>query len=632
MRDDINEMRTTFQIDRIFTRFHKHSLFNDIMNLVRLPLDICGANFFFIIFELLCAFGGLSQHVGLRLLGQVAVGSRFHRLRKLFEGLEQFIELVLFLRFLLARKKGNDGHDDKAGEHRPRAHIDRRAEEIFINKGIDKRCRQRRRAQGYDEGSDTRCHAECKARPAARPARFFPVQAEKVRREKRPGERAPAHTHHLGDKGKPVRVVYNGDDGADDDKHSDEQPDQKHLAFRFQIFFDSLDEIERERRTRTHDQGRQRAHRRGDDQNENESNEHYGQAFGKHCRNNGIIAGRGVFHEQSAEAAEEVAPARNDERKNGGNDHSFFDGAFALDGVKFLHHLRQPPRAEAGQNNDHDQPVKIGPEKGCIRPLHVSRRDLRKLRERFHQSAPAHENGDHDDHDAEQHDDALYKIVPHGSHISADEHIHRRNRRHDEYAHPVRNIERHRKQASESFIEGGRVRDQKDENDDGSRDFQLVVGKALAEIIGHGGGIELLRHDARAPTQDRPCEQRSEHRVADADPRCRYAEIPAELPGVSDKNDRRKIRRAVCERGEPRPYRPAPQNIPVHRFGAPLVFDPDEYHHGKIYEQYDYVQRYVHFSALSLSASPMHMRNIYANIRIIIQFIRFFVNRFDAQI
>lgn len=71
--------------------------------------------------------------------------------------------------------------------------------------------------------------------------------------------------------------------------------------------------------------------------------------------------------------------------------------------------------------------------------------------------------------------------------------------------------------------------------------FSLLSEKTLAEIVGHGRRIQLLRDNARAPAEHRPGKKRTDDRVADSDPCRRNAEIPAELPRITDKNDGGKI-------------------------------------------------------------------------------------------
>ena len=102
-----------------------------------------------------------------------------------------------------------------------------------------------------------------------------------------------------------------------------------------------------------------------------------------------------------------------------------------------------------------------------------------------------------------------------------------------------------------TVIEGCGIRNQEDEHDDGRGDLERIAEEALPEEVGHRGALQMLRHQARAATQDPPGQERADERVAQADPGGRQAVLPAELAGVSDEDDRREVRRAECESREP---------------------------------------------------------------------------------
>ena len=60
----------------------------------------------------------------------------------------------------------------------------------------------------------------------------------------------------------------------------------------------------------------------------------------------GLLVDKAADLRDSGKSAEEVAPARHDERKQRGDERPLLDRLLVLDGVELLHHLRKPPGAE----------------------------------------------------------------------------------------------------------------------------------------------------------------------------------------------------------------------------------------------------------------------------------------------
>ena len=119
----------------------------------------------------------------------------------------------------------------------------------------------------------------------------------------------------------------------------------------------------------------------------NQDDHHRDQERGKpleHGRDDEVVA---IFgdqfgrREQPSEAAEEVAAARDDKGEQRRDDHAFIDRLFAADGVELLHHLRQAPGAEAGQQHNAQQTGRVGAEEGSKHARRSAGRRVGHLRQ-----------------------------------------------------------------------------------------------------------------------------------------------------------------------------------------------------------------------------------------------------------
>ena len=91
----------------------------------------------------------------------------------------------------------------------------------------------------------------------------------------------------------------------------------------------------------------------------------------------------------------------------------------------------------------------------------------------------------------------------------------------------------------------------------------------------------MMRHEARPTAQDPPGQQRADKGVADTDPGGGKSVLPAELAGVSDKDDRREIRGAESESREPGADIAASQDESLNVRCGPAAIDADPDHYGK---------------------------------------------------
>ena len=83
------------------------------------------------------------------------------------------------------------------------------------------------------------------------------------------------------------------------------------------------------------------------------------------------------------------------------------------------------------------------------------------------QKAPlaVQDGGDHR-HDAEDHDDALDKVVDGGSHIAPGDDIHSSEHCHDYHTHGVVDVKGHAEQPGQAVVQTGGVGDKEDEDND----------------------------------------------------------------------------------------------------------------------------------------------------------------------
>ncbi len=187
--------------------------------------------------------------------------------------------------------------------------------------------------------------------------------------------------------------------------------------------------------------------------------------------------------------------------------------------------------------------------------------------------------------DAEEHDDALDKVVDGGGHIAAGNHVHTGEDGHGDDANGVINVKGHAEQPGQAVIQAGGVGNQKDEDNHRGGDFQRGGAEPLAEELGHGGGVQVLGHDPGAAAQHHPGQQRAQNGVANARPGGGEAVLPAELAGVAHKNHGGKIGGAVGEGGEPGAHGAPAQHKTADIGGVFAAVQANAYHHTEKHQQ-----------------------------------------------
>ncbi len=294
----------------------------------------------------------------------------------------------------------------------------------------------------------------------------------------------------------------------------------------------------------------------------------------------------GYIAKESAETAEEVAAAGDDEREEGGDDRAGLDGLLILDGVELLDHLRETPGTEGRQDDDAEECHRVRAEEAREKTLCALQSRFRDVgcvddREFLHgvQEATLTVQDRCDDRrDTAEHDDALDEVIERGCHVAAGDDIDSGQERHNDDDDMVVDAEGHPEETGQTIVDTGGVRDQEDERDDGTHDLECGGAVTLAEVLGHGTGVELLGHDAGPATEDDPREQRADERVAETDPGGRKAELPAELAGVTDEHDGREVRGTEGEGGEPGADGPSAEDVVVDVGSMASGPEPDENH------------------------------------------------------
>ena len=188
------------------------------------------------------------------------------------------------------------------------------------------------------------------------------------------------------------------------------------------------------------------------------------------------------------------------------------DGTFALDGVELADHLGQAPGAQGGEDHDPKEAQGIRAEEGVEDSGHIAVRDGRILRrgqaaQGGDEAAVGAQHRTDDRDDADQHDDALDKVVDRGGHIAADDYVDGGEHCHGDDADGIVDVERHSEQAAQAVIQRCSIGNHKDEDDNGSHNLQGRCGEALLEEVRHGGTGKVLRHDAGAAAEDDPGQQ-----------------------------------------------------------------------------------------------------------------------------
>ena len=91
----------------------------------------------------------------------------------------------------------------------------------------------------------------------------------------------------------------------------------------------------------------------------------------------------------------------------------------------------------------------------------------------------------------------------------------------------------------------------------------------------------MLRHNAGASAQDVPCEQGADECVAQTDPCRSHTEFPAELTGITDKDNCREVRGTEGECGQPRADGAVAQYKAVYICALLSAVHADADHHGE---------------------------------------------------
>ncbi len=201
---------------------------------------------------------------------------------------------------------------------------------------------------------------------------------------------------------------------------------------------------------------------------------------------------------------------------------------------------------------------------------------------RLHEAALAHQHSGDDDDNACEHNDALNKIVDCGRHIAAGNDVNRREKRHQNNADGVINVECHAEQAGQTVIQRCGVRNEENEDDDRCADLERGAVKARAEKGRHGCGVQMLRHNTGASSENHPRQQGTDERIADADPGRGETVFPAELTCIADKNNGGEIGCAVGKGSQPRTDRASAQHKAVDICRMPAAVQADADQHGEV--------------------------------------------------
>ena len=440
------------------------------------------------------------------------------------------------------------------------------------------------------------------------------VQAVHERCEEGTGEAAPGDTHHLGDECRRVERQSDGDDDEDGDQHTHDGE----LGLLAHILPEGLlQEVEGHRGAGGQDQRGQGRHGGGQDEDDDDTDEDIGQRR-QHGRDDGVegdgavlVVDAGYIAEESAEAAKEVAAAGDDKSEEGRDDRTGLDGLLILDGIELLDHLRETPGTEGRQDDDTEECERVRAEEArekALRALQSGFRDVRRVDDgeflhSVQEAALAVQDRRDDSADAEEHDDALNEVVERRGHVTAGNDVDRGQERHDDNDDVVVDAEGHSEETGQTVVDTGGVRDQEDERDDGAHHLKRLGTVPLAEVLGHGAGIELLGHDSSASAKDDPREQRTDKGVPQTDPGGRKAELPAELAGVTDEHDGREVRRTEGEGGEPGTDGPSAEDVVIDVGRMSSRPEADEDHDTKENDQKndldcqnDFLQTFTKFS------------------------------------
>jgi len=384
-----------------------------------------------------------------------------------------------------------------------------------------------------------------------------------------------------------VLVLHNRDHGREGDEHEDQDADDGKLAFVLHFITKlRFNKVQSERGAGRQHERRERRHGGREHEDDDKADEQRGERRERreHRRDDRVVAVRGYVHavgQEPPEAAQKVAAARDHEGEECGDDGALDDGGLVFDRVELRGHLRQAPGAERGEDHDAEQVVEVraeerGEDAGGLGHRGVG--DLCKTEHGFLQSAELPQWRPHDHDDADQHDDALHEVVHDGRHVAARHDVDCGEHGHGEDADCVVNAEGHREQAREAVVQGSRVGDEEQEDDERCARLERGAVVALFKEVGHGAALQVLGHDARAPAEHGPGEIRADDRVADADPGRGNAVFPAELARVADHDDGGEVRGAVGEGCKPGADRAAAEDETVHVLGVPAAVEANYDH------------------------------------------------------
>ena len=196
------------------------------------------------------------------------------------------------------------------------------------------------------------------------------------------------------------------------------------------------------------------------------------------------------------------------------------------------------------------------------------------------------EDGNYQTNHAHQHDDALNQIGVGGCDIASGYQIDGGEGCHDQHPDPGFNAGKDRaEQGPESFVYGGGVGDEKNENDNCRKDLHALGIVALFKIVGHGSGVQFFGHLSGFVRKQEPGKQTAEDGVSDADPDGADADIPAVLSRVTDENHGGEIGRSVSERRCPGTDVSASDQKMVQRFGLACGKHPDQRHENGVHRK-----------------------------------------------
>ena len=209
-----------------------------------------------------------------------------------------------------------------------------------------------------------------------------------------------------------------------------------------------------------------------------------------------------------------------------------------------------------------------------------------------------------DGDDADEHDDTLEGVVHGRGHVSSEDHVDAGQHGHRDDACLIGDAEGHGEQAREAVVDRGGVGDQEDEDDECGGDAQRAGPETLAEVLGHGLGIDVLGHDTGPATQDPPGGEAADEGVAETDPGGGEAELPAELSCIAHEDDRREVRGAIGEGRQPGTDVPPPEHEAIDVAGMPARVDADEDDDGEEQQDDRDFQSHVDIPLLETSLLP----------------------------